>query len=219
MRKNTLLFGVLSLFGASQAMADDWVIELMKNNASHLELVKDASFDVGYGCIGNTSTETVIGLGEVDFGTDGTNYKATGVEFAHGWGSYDEEKIVVLSAGATAEEAVPFNEMTVTRTYGYHQFELFAENMDKGDGFALPTGKQKVWLTFRAGQGNLRSVKFYENAISEGMEGVQPWPNQAEGYGDITTSIEAAAFERAVEVPENPEEDQKNIYMNQRRVF
>ena len=171
MRKNTLLFGVLSLFGASQAMADDWVIELMKNNASHLELVKDASFDVGYGCIGNTSTETVIGLGEVDFGTDGTNYKATGVEFAHGWGSYDEEKIVVLSAGATAEEAVPFNEMTVTRTYGYHQFELFAENMDKGDGFALPTGKQKVWLTFRAGQGNLRSVKFYENAISEGMEG------------------------------------------------
>ena len=26
MRKNTLLFGVLSLFGASQAMADDWVI-------------------------------------------------------------------------------------------------------------------------------------------------------------------------------------------------
>ena len=207
MRKNTLLFGVLSLFGASQAMADDWVIELMKNNASHLELVKDASFDVGYGCIGNTSTETVIGLGEVDFGTDGTNYKATGVEFAHGWGSYDEEKIVVLSAGATAEEAVPFNEMTVTRTYGYHQFELFAENMDKGDGFALPTGKQKVWLTFRAGQGNLRSVKFYENAISEGMEGVQPWPNQAEGYGDITTSIEAAAFERAVEVPENPEED------------
>ena len=49
MRKNTLLFGVLSLFGASQAMADDWVIELMKNNASHLELVKDASFDVGYG--------------------------------------------------------------------------------------------------------------------------------------------------------------------------
>ena len=64
MRKNTLLFGVLSLFGASQAMADDWVIELMKNNASHLELVKDASFDVGYGCIGNTSTETVIGLGE-----------------------------------------------------------------------------------------------------------------------------------------------------------
>ena len=65
MRKNTLLFGVLSLFGASQAMADDWVIELMKNNASHLELVKDASFDVGYGCIGNTSTETVIGLGEV----------------------------------------------------------------------------------------------------------------------------------------------------------
>ena len=207
MRKNTLLFGVLSLFGASQAMADDWVIELMKNNASHLELVKDASFDVGYGCIGNTSTETVIGLGEVDFGTDGTNYKATGVEFAHGWGSYDEEKIVVLSAGATAEEAVPFNEMTVTRTYGYHQFELFAENMDKGDGFVLPAGKQKVWLTFRAGQGNLRSVKFYENAISEGMEGVQPWPNQAEGYGDITTSIEAAAFERAVEVPENPEED------------
>ena len=77
MRKNTLLVGVLSLLGTSQAMAEDLVVGLMKSNASHIELVKDASFDVGYGCIGNTSTETVIGLGEVDFGTDGTNYKAT----------------------------------------------------------------------------------------------------------------------------------------------
>ena len=39
MRKNTLLVGVLSLLGTSQAMADDWVIELMKSNASHIELV------------------------------------------------------------------------------------------------------------------------------------------------------------------------------------
>ncbi len=207
MRKKHIALWSIALLAASQAMAGDLVIELMKNNASHIELVKDASFDVGYGNIGNTSEETVIGLGEVDFGAGGTNYKATGVEFAHGWGSYDEEKIVVLSAGATPEEAVPFNEMTVKRTFGYHQFELFAENMDKEEGFVLPAGKQNVWLTFRAGQGNLRSVKFYENAIPEGMEGVHPWPNQTEDYGDITTSIEAAAFERAVEVPENPDED------------
>ena len=65
---------------------------------------------MGYGNIGNTSENTVIGLGEVDFGTDGNAYQATGVEFANGWGTYGEAKYVVLSAGATPEEAVPFNE-------------------------------------------------------------------------------------------------------------
>ena len=53
---------------------------------------------------------------------------------------------------------------------------MFAENMKEEDGFARPTGKQKVWLTFRAGSGNLRSVKFYEEAIPEEEEGLQPWP-------------------------------------------
>ena len=55
-------------------------------------------------------------MGEVDFGTDGNAYQATGVEFANGWGTYGEAKYVVLSAGATPEEAVPFNEIRVERT-------------------------------------------------------------------------------------------------------
>ena len=33
MRKNTLLVGVLSLLGTSQAMAEDLVVGLMKSNA------------------------------------------------------------------------------------------------------------------------------------------------------------------------------------------
>ena len=86
-----------------QPATGDLFIPLMKSNAENIELVTDASFDVGYGNIGNTSENTVIGLGEVDFGTDGNAYQATGVEFANGWGTYGEAKYVVLSAGATPE--------------------------------------------------------------------------------------------------------------------
>ncbi len=129
------------------------------------------------------------------------------MEFANGWGTYGEAKYVVLSAGATPEEAVPFNEIRVERTFGYHQFDMFAENMKEEDGFARPTGKQKVWLTFRVGNGNLRSVKFYEEAIPEEEEGLQPWPSEMEGYEELTTVIDGSALVRAVEVPENPEED------------
>ena len=129
------------------------------------------------------------------------------MEFANGWGTYGEAKYVVLSAGATPEEAVPFNEIRVERTFGYHQFDMFAENMKEEDGFARPTGKQKVWLTFRAGSGNLRSVKFYEEAIPEEEEGLQPWPNEMEGYEEMAIVIDGSALVRAVDVPENPEED------------
>ena len=54
---------------------------------------------------------------------------------------------------------------------------------------------------------NLRSVKFYEEAIPEEEEGLQPWPSEMEGYEELTTVIDGSALVRAVEVPENPEED------------
>ena len=199
--------GILPFLGTGQATAEDLVIDLMKSNAPNIELVQDAAFDVGYGNIGNTSANTIIGLGQVDFGADGNAYQAAGVEFAQGWGSYDEAKRIVLSAGATPEEAVPFNEITATRTYGYHQFDMFAENMKTGEGFTRPTGVQNVWLTFSEGNGNLRSVKFYEEAFAEGEEGKQPWVNEMEGYDQLATAVDGSQFVRSGEIPENPEED------------
>lgn len=35
-----------------------------------------------------------------------------------------------------------------------------------GTQYVKPIGKQKVWLTFVAGNGNIRSVKFFENQLS-----------------------------------------------------
>ena len=87
MKKNTLLIGALALLGMNSAFAQDLVIETMKGN-ENIELVTDAIFDVGYGNIGQTSTSTIICLGEVDFGADGNAYQATGVEFAQGWGDF-----------------------------------------------------------------------------------------------------------------------------------
>lgn len=209
MKKNTLLIGVLTLLGASSAFAQDLVISTMKDNAENIELVQDAKFDPGYGNVGNTSNETIICLGEVDFGTDGNTYQATGVEFAQGWGGYDVLRYVVLHAGNTFEESVPFTEMEVIRTFGYHCFETFAWNMKDEEGFTRPTGKQKVWLTFREGNGNLRSVIFYQDKIAE--EGMQPWINELPGYEEKATTIYGNEFQIAVDVdPENPDDPFKD---------
>lgn len=209
MKKNTLLIGILTLLGASSAFAQDLVISTMKDNAENIELVQDAKFDPGYGNVGNTSNETIICLGEVDFGTDGNTYQATGVEFAQGWGGYDILRYVVLHAGNTFEESVPFTEMEVIRTFGYHCFETFAWNMKDEEGFTRPTGKQKVWLTFREGNGNLRSVIFYQDKIAE--EGMQPWINELPGYEEKATTIYGNEFQIAVDVdPENPDDPFKD---------
>ncbi|MEI3080451.1 hypothetical protein [Paraprevotella clara] len=53
----------------------------------------------------------------------------------------------------------------------------------------------------------MRSVKFYEEAIPEEEEGLQPWPNEMEGYEELAIVIDGSALVRAVDVPENPEED------------
>lgn len=213
MKKNTLLIGALALLGMNSAFAQDLVIETMKGN-ENIELVTDAIFDVGYGNIGQTSTSTIICLGEVDFGADGNAYQATGVEFAQGWGDFGVERYVVLHAGNTFEESVTFTEMTVDRTFGYHCFETFAWNMKEGEEFERPTGKQKVWLTFREGNGNLRSVIFYKNAIVE--EGMQPWINESPEYADKANIIYGDAFRIAVDVdPENPKDPFKDCEYNE----
>ena len=205
MRKNTLLIGALALLAAGPVLAQDLVIETMKGN-ENIELVQDAIVDIVYGNVGQTSNMTIVGLGEVDFGADGNAYKATGVEFALGWGDFGVERYVVLSAGETSETAVPFIEMLVDRTYGYHCFEMFAYNMKESEDFERPIGKQKVWLTFRSGNGNLRSVKFYQEAFAEEAdEGIQPWPSELPEYAENATIIGASEFVRAVPVPEDPE--------------
>lgn len=209
MKKNTLLMGVLTLLGVSSAFAQDLVISTMRDNAENIEIVRDAKFEAGYGNIGNTSNETIICLGEVDFGTDGNTYQATGVEFAQGWGEFDVLRYIVLHAGNTFEESVPFTEMEVIRTFGYHCFETFAWNMKEEEGFTRPTGKQKVWLTFREGNGNLRSVIFYKDKIAE--EGMQPWINELPGYEEKATTIYGNEFQSAIDVdPENPEDPFKD---------
>lgn len=207
MKKNTLLIGALALLTVSPVLAQDLVIETMRGN-TNIELVQDAKFDVVYGNVGQTSNMTIVGLGEVDFGADGNAYKATGVEFAQGWGDFGAERYVVLSAGETWDAAVPFTEMKVDRTYGYHCFEMFAYNMkEESEDFVRPIGKQKVWLTFRLGNGNLRSVKFYKEAFaSEEDEDIQPWPNEAPEYIESTTVIGASELVRAIAIPEDPDE-------------
>lgn len=203
MKKNTLLIGFLALLATNSLSAQDLVIETMKTNPN-IEL-KDATFDAGYGNVGNTSIQSVICLGEVDFGTDGNTYKATGVEFGHGWGEFGKDpKVLVFHAGNTLEESTAFNELTLDRTYGYHHFETFAENMKEAEGFIRPVGKQKVWLTFRVGNGNLRSAIFYKDQIT--TEGMQPALHEQDGYQDKATIVDGSSFKRAVE-PEDPEVD------------
>ena len=190
MKKHLLTLAALSLIGMGSATAQDVFIETMSSNPD-IELIQDAKFDPAYGNIGQCSNFTIVGLGEVDFG-DGTRFKAAAAEFANGWGSYEEVKYVVLHAGPSYDESVVIDSIPVIRTFGYHCFERFAANFKLDEGVAMPTGKQGLWFTFGVGSGNVRSITLMEDAIPEGCEGMQLWPNEEDGYYDNALLIDGS---------------------------
>ena len=163
------------MFSAS-AVAQDLVIPT--NSESGVEIMKDGKFDPVTMNIGNCSENTQVYLGEVDFGEDGNKYSAAGIVFANG---YYMDGWAILHAGQDYESSKPFTQMTIDETNGYQIYYTFADSMAylKGpnhdgvfEGIAIPgtqyvkpIGKQKVWLTFVAGNGNIRSVKFFENQL------------------------------------------------------
>ena len=175
MKKSKIFFvGMMAMLLPATLSAQNLFIPT--HSTSGVEIIKDGRFDKMYSNIGNTGGGTQVYLGEVDFGEDGAKYKAASVLHANNWngrGGY-----AVLSFGESVETAVPFTAMEIGKTWAsYNSYREFAAPMAclDSDSLALgttdtiavtkPTGVQKVYLTYVNHAGNIRGVKFYEDAI------------------------------------------------------
>ena len=234
MKKSTFFTGLLTLMFSTSAIAQDLTIE-----AADFIIEESGRLDKLTGCIQNTGESTRICLGEVDFGENGDKYAAAGIVFANGWST---DGWAVLHAGQDYESSKPFTQMTIDETNGYQIYYTFADSMAylKGpnhdgvfEGIAIPgtqyvkpIGKQKVWLTFVASNGNIRSVKFFENQLSpedfvqegDGRPGwwgapVLRFPSERSGYSDI--SVKKLSTESTPAVPMGEDSEFKDVRINE----
>ncbi len=211
----TLFMGLAAISCAGSASAQDLRIETNASNPD-VEIIEQGKFDILNSLVSNTGGDTKICLGEVDFG-DGDVYKAASIDFANGWGT---DGWAILHAGADFESSMPFTEIPLNEYKSYYIPRRFGANMGfnvnggvsegiiMGDTGGLqytkPTGKQKVYLTFFGGNGNIFAINFYKNEFVEedfindedGDWGGDPgirlrWPSEDPRYADkrVTVSV------------------------------
>lgn len=224
MKKIFTLMTAFAAFIAPMALqASNLVIQTNENSGVVIE--QDGVFDRLNQNIGNTSANTRVYLGEVDFGTTGDNFQATGIILGNGW---YVDGWAILHAGDTYESSEPFTQMGINETGGYQFYRVFAANMAynavdpselsgggpamEGITFTKPTGKKKVWLTFVGGAGNIRAINFYENALlpSDFVNDESDWdsgirlldPNEKPGYELISTKVYSIDSEPLVPIGE-----------------
>ncbi len=211
-KKFTLFAASIALCAASVS-AEDLII--YTNHSSGVEIMNAAQFNRASNYIGFAGADTQVYLGEVDFGADGNNFQASGIVLANGW---YVDGYAILHAGEDYESSLPFTQMMINETGGYDNFRTFAGNMGynasspeelsggiaaiEGLTYTKPIGKQKVYLTFIGGAGNIRSVNFYENKLvpsdfdqneesSDYMLRLLE-PNEKPGYYDNTIALPTA---------------------------
>ena len=200
-------------------------LEILTNhqNMDNIEIIGSGRYDIEHLMISNTNTETIIGLGEVDF-ADGEKYKAASVNFANGWST---DGWIILKAGADAESAVPFTQIALNEYKSYYLPRQYGANMgfninggvspdvtidDVPVEYTKPVGRQKVYLQFVGGNGNLFAVDFYETEFSEydfvkegqgdwgGDTGIRLlWPSEDPRFEDKSIVIPSTDAVAAVE--------------------
>ncbi|MBQ0116260.1 MAG: hypothetical protein KBT10_10405 [Bacteroidales bacterium] len=207
MKKFTLIAAMAAMM--LPAAAEELFIPTYVSNPN-IEIIQNGRFDPVTSNIGNTNDQTVICIGEVDFSND---YKAAGMIFAQGWGG--NGNFAILSAGADYETAEPFTQIALAHTKSYSNYTELAGNMgynatseadlaggriaNDGLRFTKPTGKQKVYLTFVGGAGNIQAVIFYDKAFtSDDFHAAGDWeptngqllkPNEKSNYSEVSTRL------------------------------
>ena len=222
--KKILTIATAAMLWSVAAQASDYVIPC--NGTGDVVIEQSGVFDRLNQNIGNTSADTRVYLGEVDFGTTGDNYLATGIVLGNGW---YVDGWAILHAGDTYETSLPFTQMGINETGGYQFYQTYAANMAydavepselsggapaiEGITFTKPTGKKKVWLTFVGGAGNIRYIYFYDHALDPATDlvnneddynyGIRMLnPNEKPGYELISKKIYSIDSEPAVPIGE-----------------
>ncbi|WP_407405117.1 dockerin type I repeat-containing protein [Sodaliphilus sp.] len=178
-----------------------------------VEILQDGQFNPTSSNIGFTSAATTVYLGEVDFGVNGDRFQATSITLANGW---YVDGWAILHAGSDYESSLPFTQMAIDETGSYDRYLNFASNMSynctvdsllsgggpamEGITYTKPIGRQKVYLTFVGGAGNIRYVNFYDTEFTQEdfvSKEEDEWkggialrePNQKPGYDQISLRI------------------------------
>ena len=206
MKKFFSLFAGLALALGITASAEIYSIPCVEGS---VVILQDGRFDKTNQNVGNCSESTTLYLGEVDFGPDGDKYLATSVTFANGWYT---DGWAILHAGTDYESSLPFTQMALNETGGYQRYRNYAANMSyncevdsllpgggpaiEGIEYVKPKVKQKVYLTFVGGSGNLRFINFYtEELTADDFVGEEDYwnmgialrdPNERPGYDLIS---------------------------------
>ena len=199
----------MTAFGQTSApVADLRIVTSPKN--PNVEILQDGKFNNITQIIGNTSENTQVALGEVDFGASGDTYKAISIELGNGW---YVDGWAVFHAGPSFEESMPFAQVFIDETGGYDNYITYASNFtcNQGDDtlnwsgsapciegvfYTKPVGKQNVYLTFVGGAGNIRAINFYAEELLPGHFNSNPEdpkymaallaPDQFESYASMS---------------------------------
>lgn len=235
----TFLIGLAAFSHAGSVYAQDLRIET--TSQSGVEIIEGGKFDILHHMISNTGSDTKVCLGEIDFGADGEKYKAAGIDLANGWGT---DGWAILHAGSDFESSVPFTEIPLNEYKSYYAYRRFGANMGfnvnggisegviMGDAGALqytkPTGKQKVYLTFFGGNGNIFAVNFYEKELAEedfiseedsewgGDGGIRlRWPSEDSRYAD--KRVEISVYDSTPAVPVGEGTDFKDVRIDEQK--
>ena len=226
MKKLSTFAGLLALllstsFSASAANYADRVAPVQTiqtcNDNLNVEIINDCRFNDQGNLVGNTNTNSIIGLGRVNFG-DGTRIQAVAVDGASGWD--DNMGFVVLYAGETLETAQPFTQVAICRTDSYYEFLSYYSPLTCNQGanssawsggqaadaslnYVVPTGIQNVYLKFFGRAGNVAAVHLFDTLVPADQidkEGRKQCdyviaPHQFDGCYDGQIHIAAADFQ------------------------
>lgn len=183
-----LRFTLLAAAAAMLLSAQAETLTFQMGHDDGAVILNNGKFNPMGSFIGNTSgeqgKESVIQVGEVDFGT-GDAYKAVSLRFANGWG---DGGTAILLAGDDFENATPFAAIPLINWRdSYTNFRSIGANFSD-----QPTGVQKVFLTFADRAGNILDVRFYENAFVETdfeNGSMLKEPNQYDTYAQTATIL------------------------------
>ena len=223
----TLLSVALVGFAASAAVYTDRVAPVQTiqtcNDNLNVEIINDCRFTDDGNNIGNTGTNSIIGLGSIDFGT-AHEIQAIAIDIASGWG--DDKGFAVFYAGETLETAQPFAQVAICRTDSYQNYLSYysvmtcyqgddattwsgSEAADASLSYVIPEGVQNVYLKFFRRAGNVANVHLFATPVpadqiaknSRTHEGVTYEydyviaPNQFEGFYEGAIRVQAADFQ------------------------
>ncbi|MCH5238844.1 MAG: hypothetical protein J1F38_01350 [Muribaculaceae bacterium] len=157
----TLLFGLAALTIATPTISAEDVYLPASDQNPDLEIIGAGLIDYVSHLISNTSSETIIGLGPVDFG-DGSKFKSAFVELGRGWG--DATGNIILCAGDDYNNATEVVSIPIwINDLSYQVGRPYGANIEN----STVSGVQQLWLKYDGFTDNVMGVGLNESTYDD----------------------------------------------------